>query len=513
MPVTFCPSTHPANSRDVDLVMPTQILRKACPNQFAQVDRILEYSVGGRSSGPGETPLKIVSNANGFVNTVMSAYSHHYALIIRPDDVWLAIVAQFSFYVNANAELLRANFVVHEGKRELNVLSGVPPDFAALSRQLADMIHQNVVDPVLREWILPKFSTTTMSDTTVGSMLIMATMKNYLDYRMTMLCGIPRVTLEGTQEDWKRILRRLKKLKEYGLQTIAWYHLLLPVISRFVQTFDNPDAPDNLEFWGQVACKEIEGSGSSYWSGWITAFCVFSTQGEWRGPKLDNERVQSRAPETMSSRRFWSSYTRPLQESRPHLTLDGTEYPIINANNVSVGYAEVDVKVDNNGTEMPCVIIVGLVGMGFSSSRDLTVSSTGKNDTVRPVVAWWMYSKLDEAERQRRREPEQHQQASYPPTIVTSPREPERSPRSERRRSTQPPSTIPSPSPAASTMRWVAEQSGEGVQGPPTTSGSIPARAKSEGSVPGENADPRPVRRRRNSFWALVQVLGRTHFQ
>ena len=53
------------------------------------------------------------------MNTVIGAYSQHRALVIRPDDVWLTILSQFNFFVNANAELLRANFVAHEGQREL----------------------------------------------------------------------------------------------------------------------------------------------------------------------------------------------------------------------------------------------------------------------------------------------------------------------------------------------------------------------------------------------------------
>jgi hypothetical protein len=289
MPVTFCPATYLAESRDVKPVTAAQILQQACPNQFEQVNEIMQYSVGGRS-GPADTLFKIVPNENSFVNTVMSAYNNHFALVIRPDDVWLAIISQFSFYVNANAELLRANFVAHEGKRELEIFGSHPPDFAALSRQMGELIHKNVVDPALREWILPNFSTTTETDTTIGSMLMMTTMKKYFDYKMSFLCGIPRVTLEGEREDWDLILRRLEKLKEYGLQTIAWYHLLFPVISRFVKAFDDPNSPENFDFWQRAACEESFGSGSSECSGWITAFCVFSAEGRWRGPRLDTVR-------------------------------------------------------------------------------------------------------------------------------------------------------------------------------------------------------------------------------
>ncbi|KAJ6603218.1 hypothetical protein DFH09DRAFT_1458478 [Mycena vulgaris] len=413
MPVTFSLTAHPARSDDVKPVTSAEILQKACPKQFEQVDRILQSSVGGRS-GPDDTQFKIVPNNNGFINTVLTAYSYHYALVIRPDDVWLAIISQFSFYVNANAELLRATFVV---------LGGIPPDFAAISNQMVELIHCNVMDPALREWILPNFSTTTNNDTTVGCTLMMATMKNYhSDYKMNVLCGIPRVTLEGERQDWDIILRRLEKLKEYGIETIAWYHLLFPVISRLVKAFEDPGSPTNLEFWQKVACTESCGSGTTYWSGWITAFCVFSTEGQWRGPKLHTDRTQSKAPELLPSWRFWASYIRPLQELRPHLTLDGTEYPVVNTNAVPAGYAEVEIILDNNGATAPCVIVAGMVGIGFSSSRTLTVSPTGKNDTVRPVVAWWVCSKLDDAHHgaAHDREDMQYQTPFIPPLVPSS---------------------------------------------------------------------------------------------
>ncbi|KAJ6545430.1 hypothetical protein B0H19DRAFT_1075743 [Mycena capillaripes] len=397
MPVTFSPAKHLAESCSwmKPGVTSAQILKRVCQARN-QAGQIMQFSIG-KHSGPSHTRFKVVPRTNGFVDTVISAYNNHYALVIRPDDVWLAIISQFSFYVNANAELMRANFVAHEGKKKLNIFGTWPPDFGALAREMGEMIHKNVVDATLREWILPKFSTTTITDTTVGSILMMGTMKRYFDYEEDVECGIPRMTLDGEREDWELVLHRLKKLKEYGLQTIAWYHLLVPVISRFVKAFDDPNSPENLDFWQRIVTDEEECCGSHEWSGWITAFCVFSTDGHWQGPRLNTDRAQSLTPESLSSSQFWSSYTR--KQLRPHLTLDGTAYPVIDTDDIPAGYVEVDVIVNDHGRRFSCMIVAGLVGMGFSSSHDRSVSKTGKNDTVRPVLAWWMYSKVDEAQK------------------------------------------------------------------------------------------------------------------
>jgi coproporphyrinogen III oxidase-like Fe-S oxidoreductase len=81
------------------------------------------------------------------------------------------------------------------------------------------------------------------------------------------------------------VLEHLEKLKEYGIETIAWYHLLRPVISRFVATFDEPESPENLDFWRKIA-HHTAGSGFEYYSGWINAFSVFSDKGAWLGNPL-----------------------------------------------------------------------------------------------------------------------------------------------------------------------------------------------------------------------------------
>ena len=147
--------------------------------------------------------------------------------------------------MNGNAELLRKNFVSHEGKEELTVLTSggrYSVDFGWVCRQMTLLMESKIVDPHLREWVIPTFSTTTTTDTTIYAMVMMTSMKAYFDYKSVLLCGIPKVTLEGTKNDWQQILSRLEKLKEYGEDATSWYHLLQPVISRFVDAYDDPNS-------------------------------------------------------------------------------------------------------------------------------------------------------------------------------------------------------------------------------------------------------------------------------
>jgi len=343
---------------------------------------------------PGESKAlvkNVFTRPNGFVDTIISAYNKHHALILRPDDVWIAILTQFNFYVNANAELLRANFVAHEGQKTLKVTTASFSDFGLLARQMVDLIHQNVVDPTLRAWALPDFSTTTVNDTTVSSMVLMATLKAYFEYvYCDVFCGIPRVTLEGEKRDWEKILERLEKLKEFGLETIAWYHLLVPVISRFVKAFDDPDVQSNVDFWQNVAHYEPGGSGPSYYSGWVTAFCVFNDKGKWLGPRLESGIQSSVAPESLTAEGFRKTYG----GHAGGLELDGMRFHKIDCANIPPSYAEVDVRlVSHEGAEQPCSMTAGVVGMRVCSSKDSSLSPSGQDDTVRPVIGWWLFEK------------------------------------------------------------------------------------------------------------------------
>ncbi|KAF8170291.1 hypothetical protein K438DRAFT_1614081, partial [Mycena galopus ATCC 62051] len=335
----------------------------------------------------------ILPNKNGFFYAALTAYNKHHALIIRPDDVWLTILCQFNFFVNAHAETLRASFVQHEGKQALLVESPLakPLDFGSMSRQMTDVIDKNIADPTLRAWALPTFTTTTANDTTVAAVLLMATLKPYFAYRFAQTgCGIPRVTLEGEKADWVDILGRLEKLKEYGVETIAWYHLLRPVIARFVAAFDEPDSEENVDFWSKIV-HHHRGSGYSYYSGWMVAFGVFKDRGKWLGHALDTTVVSEISPEEMSAETFWATYAKP--EMRTDLVYDGTPYHRLSSNHAPPGFTEVEVTLVEDDEETECLMVAGVVGARVSSSGDTVLSEGGKDDTLRPVAGWWMFEK------------------------------------------------------------------------------------------------------------------------
>ncbi|KAF8152211.1 hypothetical protein B0H34DRAFT_663705 [Crassisporium funariophilum] len=368
MPVHFTVASHKSNPvadlPGTRITTPDELLHKSWGVQQTTI-RNAEML---QSSFVKRDDASVWALNNGFVNIVTAAYSKHHHLILRPDDVWIAILSQFNFYVNAHAEELRSHFVKHKGKKELIVKATgtrYTVDFGDMAHQMTDRIHENVVDPDLKDWILPNFTTTTHNDTVISAVLMMATLKAYFDYTFSIDCGIPSVTLEGEKSDWENLFARLDKLASFGEEPTAWAALLRPVISQFVNAFDG--APD-VDFWNRVCHYHPQGSGPTYLSGWITAFCVWTSEGKWQGPPLPHHETPYHY----------------LNRGEEFLVLDGIVYPIIESEDVPVGFCEVDVKLIDNGEVFDCMMVSGhLAGAVEGEGRDV----------VRPLPAWFMFVK------------------------------------------------------------------------------------------------------------------------
>ncbi|KAF7315928.1 hypothetical protein MIND_00109600 [Mycena indigotica] len=404
MPVTFKVATHPAKivggNYDNGFTA-REILAEACSSQYRKAGAIR----GTSFEDPDEvdhyqpTPERIyniIPKPNGFFFALSEAYNKHHILVLRPDDVWLAILVQFNFFVNANSELLRASFVGHEGTRNLMVNQATLSDFGEFARAMVHEIDKNVSDPTLRAWVLPDFTTTTERDTTVASVTLMATLKTYFSYSFgAVACGLPSVRLEGEKADWEKLLQRADKLKEYGLQTIAWYHLLVPVLTRFIKSFDEPKSKNTIDFWQTVAHYQAGGSGPRTYTGWASAFCVFNENGRWIGfPLKKLEDVSSTmSPESLTAKAFWAKYLKRTNH-RDGLLLDDTPYHVMDAGQIPPCYAEVNVLlVDSAGEEGSTTMTAGIIATEVCSSGELMKSEgyKGENDTVKPLAGWWLF--------------------------------------------------------------------------------------------------------------------------
>ncbi|KAJ7811056.1 hypothetical protein B0H14DRAFT_2861031 [Mycena olivaceomarginata] len=386
MPISFSVAPHTANSIELThSFSAVEILATSCKDQHRYVEEILQCAF----SAGAQVESSYVSGSSYVIAILIYCFER----------------SRFHCQDSESLSGLPGEWICEHGYWRLQPASGASErelvicaegscyslDFGSMSRQMVDLIEKNIIDPTLCQWVLPNFTTTTVNDTTVAAVLMMATLKQYFSYGfMTTACSIPRVTLEGEKSDWVDILGRLEKLKEYGMETIAWYHLLRPVISRFVAAFDAPASQDNVEFWQKVAHLHQPSSGRSYYSGWINTFNAFDKEGRWIGNALDKTAVSEEAPELMTAGRFWATYGKHVWKD---LIFDSTLYHCVGTDSVPPAYAEVDVKLDDNGEKINCLMLVGMVGGRVSSSADPMLSLSGQNDTIHPVPGWWICTK------------------------------------------------------------------------------------------------------------------------
>jgi hypothetical protein len=139
---------------------------------------ILQSSFKNLSSRDGVT-----NQGNAFVIGILRAFQQDLHLILRLDDLWLAILTQFSLFVKGTSEELRKHFVAHDGQEDL--LIDISPrsvrgiTMVHFAQAMTKLIQNKVIDPDLRAWVLHKFTMTTDNDLSVASIVMMASMQNY----------------------------------------------------------------------------------------------------------------------------------------------------------------------------------------------------------------------------------------------------------------------------------------------------------------------------------------------
>ncbi|GAM21970.1 hypothetical protein SAMD00019534_051450 [Acytostelium subglobosum LB1] len=312
------------------------------------------YSKVARSSVEKDSPSIVHIGDHAFIHSAILAYNQHMHLVIRPDDIWLALITQFSFYVNANAETLRTKFVAHDGKKELEVKSGGTlhtAPYEHLAMMMTDQIAANIKDPSVRDWVLPSFTTTSNTDRVVGAFALMATLKKYFDYKFSLCCGLPKVTIMGTVEDWTQVRQRVERFVEFDgkeRHMKKWVDMLLPVLDNMIKSANGK--PDT-KWWNQIANYVGGGSGPTWVSGWIGVFMVFNDEGKWQG---DMKKVQ-----------FWN------QEIK-------SEWPLVDTSDIPKGYVSCPLKIDDNGTMYDTEIYAG----------HLVSKLINDNTTIVPQLDW-----------------------------------------------------------------------------------------------------------------------------
>jgi hypothetical protein len=241
------------------------------------------------------SPLQgIYASQDSFVRGAIDAGAKHQHLVIQPQDVWLTILKQLSFY-------LRKHKDDKEVLENLDNLGGktTEPMYALYMRVLdtwvATQFNLRSKANWLLNWARPDFTTVhndprggiligNSSEAMLANALMMASPSPSWEEIPAFPCrnGVPSITLDGTQNDWKNILGKLDLLEEFGTEPRLYSRLLRPVLSRFVQTFDKPNDPIIRLFWNDMVTITLRQNlcvNTKLITGWINAFHMWDPAG------------------------------------------------------------------------------------------------------------------------------------------------------------------------------------------------------------------------------------------
>jgi Domain of unknown function (DUF4419) len=315
----------------------------------------------------------IESIGHPFIAAAHRAFADHRPLAMDPDMIWQLLIQMAAEEVHAAPEEYRKLFADHEHgslilevSRDQFVMGGKDNDWPGVFAELEARIVANVPGSPAADFS-HAFSTSTPREIAARRVVLLKAASPFYNYRLGTLCGIPRIELHGTVEDWRWIRERAAGLRPFNMERRV--KALIPVLDEFVAAAEGKANP---AFWKSYY-KFASESGSSYVSGWINTFFI---------------KEDSKALDVVLDEKF--SWTAPpdivedLGARNMPLALRTAAYP-------SKGVVDVDFMWEYLGKSMPMRLRAGF--MGVAQDRETM--------TLRPVIGWQvLHVKLAPAERE-----------------------------------------------------------------------------------------------------------------
>ena len=218
---------------------------------------------------------------HGFYSAFHAAWATHGAVVLSPDDVWLAVQLQFCKYMDANATQMRDLFVEHQDTVELNILMECVGQWELFMQRLMSAIQEKCKANVAADF-LPSFSSSTELSNALQRLAVMDGMQHFVTYRSCRMCGIARVGFLGTLDDWQLLRAYVLGLARFHLPDNSkyfsslkeWVDIVVEIVDHFLVAYKGEQRP-SLDFWNRVInIEHVAGSGSlaTYLDGWITTF-------------------------------------------------------------------------------------------------------------------------------------------------------------------------------------------------------------------------------------------------
>ncbi|OJJ22650.1 hypothetical protein BI308_19465 [Roseofilum reptotaenium AO1-A] len=245
---------------------------------------------------------------------------------------------------------MRDRFVSHSGKETLTIeVLEMPKQADEWSQAVHEwtLLIRDRVGAEVYHLLECNFSTTTPNALTASRIVMMDAFRQYFDYKMIGACGIPKITLLGTVQDWQSICDRVRMMAEYNLNW--WTDRLLPICEELVNT---ASGHPSLSFWQQIY-KPQEVYLADLTNGWLADLFPYLLDPITREPSRRNPILAIERSNIQSD--------------------DG-----IPLHRLPVGLSKVPFKLTLNQQEYSLELLAGLIG----------VYQNPDESTLTPEIGW-----------------------------------------------------------------------------------------------------------------------------
>ena len=222
----------------------------------SDIDSFIKYSIK-------VTPVRTVIEGRylhySFIEYLKMAYDFHKGIIIKPDFIWHTVLYELSQLIKDNPDTYREFFTKEAEEKVKIIVPTNDPQLIDLNLIINDL---NDLVPVGTQDFLLDFTTSDIMSRMAINAAFCDAVSPFYDYGM-FLCGLPKMKILGTEEDWSKIRTALINLKPIFKGYEYYFEDMVTVVDKFVEGTD-------IEFLSQVFNSQSEGSGSKLFiGGWV----------------------------------------------------------------------------------------------------------------------------------------------------------------------------------------------------------------------------------------------------
>jgi hypothetical protein len=280
---------------------------------------------------------KIGHYHNSFFSAAFIAYSYHIPLALSADNFWFQIMNEVARHINLNSDKFKKHITdaTSDEKQKIDVdITGMT--FEDGIHLIVSELQNKVKDKKLIEVCDGKFSTTTPLIKSCYGAVLMNSLQKFFSYKMTTRCGIKKITLLGSEQDWQNLCDRVKTLRTmpYAQGIESNLDQIIITLNKILNSYKGDVDKD---FWRDIVIHQ-HGSGYNFISGWLADFFFYDSS--------DKPLEMSKAHSSPWDKPAWSGLRRVIETA-----------------DIPVGYSSTPFIWDNQGSLHNMMIYSGQSGV------------------------------------------------------------------------------------------------------------------------------------------------------